>query len=218
MIKSILKKVYFFLKGIPSFSNSGKYWDERYKKGGNSGAGSYNNLAEFKGKIINEFVEENNIETVIEFGCGDGNQLKYFDFKSYFGFDVSNTAISICKELYKADSSKQFKLLESFDGEKAQLTLSLDVIFHLVEEEVYSDYMKKLFSSSLKYVIIYSSNHNELENNRIAEHVKHRKFSEWVEKNAVDFELIKFIPNEYPYDENDIRTSFSDFYIFQKRK
>ena len=47
------------------FTNSQEYWRNRYKRGGNSGAGSYNNLAEFKGEIINEFVSKNNVKTVI---------------------------------------------------------------------------------------------------------------------------------------------------------
>ena len=31
---------------------------QRYKKGGNSGAGSYNHLAEFKAEVLNQFVKE----------------------------------------------------------------------------------------------------------------------------------------------------------------
>ncbi|MGB3152863.1 MAG: hypothetical protein WBB27_19565, partial [Maribacter sp.] len=68
-----------------SFTNSREYWADRYQKGGNSGAGSYNKLAEFKGEIINDFVSKNNIKTVIELGFGDGNQLEYFQFPSYIG-------------------------------------------------------------------------------------------------------------------------------------
>ena len=30
------------------FQNSGDYWEKRYKNGGNSGSGSYNQLAKFK--------------------------------------------------------------------------------------------------------------------------------------------------------------------------
>ena len=42
--------------------NSGEYWENRYKANGNSGAGSYNRLAEFKAEVINGFVKENNME------------------------------------------------------------------------------------------------------------------------------------------------------------
>ena len=43
--------------GTNNFSVS-NYWDQRYKKGGNSGAGSYGRLAEFKAEIINKFIKE----------------------------------------------------------------------------------------------------------------------------------------------------------------
>jgi len=226
MVKEILKKVpvigpiavkiYRRLTAARPFTASGEYWEDRYKMGGNSGAGSYNHLAEFKGEIINKFVSENNIETVIEFGCGDGNQLQYFQFRSYLGYDVSQSAISICTEMYKHDSSKQFRMMNSSGEERADLSLSLDVIYHLIEEEVYLDYMKKLFFSSNKFVIVYSSNSGENENPPVVPHIKHRRFTDWVESYAPDFKMIKHIPNRYPDDGDGIRTTFSDFYIFQK--
>ena len=60
----------------PAFSTSGSYWEERYARGGNSGAGSYNRLAEFKAEYLNRFVSEHEIKTVIEFGSGDGGPLR----------------------------------------------------------------------------------------------------------------------------------------------
>ena len=55
--------------------NSRNYWNQRYLKGGNSGNGSYNNNAIFKGEIINKFIKNKNIKSLIDFGVGDGNQL-----------------------------------------------------------------------------------------------------------------------------------------------
>ena len=55
--------------------NSSKYWEDRYKNGGNSGAGSYNTLAKFKASVINHFIENNKIQSLIDYGVGDGNQL-----------------------------------------------------------------------------------------------------------------------------------------------
>lgn len=196
------------------FKNSTQYWEERYNNGGNSGAGSYNNLAEFKTRIINNFIEENNISNIIEFGCGDGNQLKGITDVNYLGFDVSDKAINICKELFKDDNKKDFKHIDSYNNEKSILTMSIDVIFHLVETSVYIDYMKKLFEASEKYVIIYSSNKDE---NSTSHHVKHRKFTDWIGVNRKDFILIKFIPNKYPFNGNGDSTSFADFYIYEKR-
>ena len=78
--------------------DSKEYWENRYKYQGNSGAGSYGKLAEFKAEVINEFINENNINNVIEFGCGDGNQLNLFNIKNYLGFDVSDTIIKLCQD------------------------------------------------------------------------------------------------------------------------
>lgn len=217
MIRKIpfLRKIYFAIFPKAKFTTSSNYWETRYKRGGNSGAGSYNQLAEFKAEILNPFVTENNIETVIEFGCGDGNQLKYFNFKSYIGFDISPAVISKCSDLYRSDKSKKFKVIDAYDGETADLVLSLDVIYHLIEDDVYHNYMKSVFSSSSNYVIIYSSCDDDHVNNNVSPHVKHRKFTTWVEKNAPNFKMIKHIPNKYPFNgDNDI-SSFADFYFFQ---
>src|ERR1700690_3055812 len=79
---------------LKPFRGSKQYWMERYKSGGNSGPGSYNKLAEFKAQVLNNFVVMNNIKTVIEYGCGDGNQLRLSNYPSYLGFDISASAIS----------------------------------------------------------------------------------------------------------------------------
>lgn len=50
------------------FSESGSYWENRYESGRNSGDGSYGALAGFKAEILNKFVDDNAIQTVIEFG------------------------------------------------------------------------------------------------------------------------------------------------------
>lgn len=57
------------------FRTSGDYWEQRYRQAGNSGAGSYGRLAEFKAEVLNEFVARHSIGSVVEFGSGDGNQL-----------------------------------------------------------------------------------------------------------------------------------------------
>ena len=59
------------------FSGSGEFWESRYQRGETSGGGSYGRLAQFKAQTLNRFVEENEIASVIEFGCGDGHQLSH---------------------------------------------------------------------------------------------------------------------------------------------
>ena len=199
------------------FTNSQEYWRNRYKRGGNSGAGSYNNLAEFKGEIINEFVSKNNVKTVIELGFGDGNQLEYFQFESYIGFDISNHVIQKCRQKFKNDVNMQFLHMDTISNQKADMIISLDVIYHLIEDEVYNNYMSHLFELSNKYVIVYAFDSEE--SNNYAPHVKPRNFTSWIDVNRSDFTLLKHIPNRYPFDKNKPNTtSFADFFIYEKNK
>jgi hypothetical protein len=213
----LAKKIYHQISGQTTFTNSSDYWEKRYRSGGDSGAGSYNILAEYKAEIINEFVSKNNIQNIIEFGCGDGNQLKYFHFPHYIGVDVSATVVQKCRNTYQSDSSKKFIVLSEYQNEGAEMSMSLDVIYHLVEDSIYLDYMQKLFAAAGQYVIVYSSNEDDHENNHDAEHVRHRKFTSWVEKNAPQFELVQHIPNQYPYNGNNEVSSYADFYFFRKK-
>ncbi|MCX6701658.1 MAG: class I SAM-dependent methyltransferase [Candidatus Zambryskibacteria bacterium] len=163
---------------------------------------------------MNAFVKENEINSVIEFGSGDGNQLSLFEFKKYIGLDVSLTAVEMCKERFKNDNTKNFFLYDSSQFSdrdpvfKADLALSLDVIYHIIEDKIFDKYMRHLFSSANKFVIIYSSDRDDNKND--APHYKNRNFSTCIDNNLKDWKLIKKIPNKYP-DE-----SSSDFFIFQK--
>jgi len=208
-LRSIVRKPKPFPPG------SAAYWEDRYAADGNSGAGSYGIFASFKADILNDFVNTHDVKTVIEFGCGDGNQLGLVKYPVYTGFDVSSSVVSRCSELYKSDTTKSFRLLGDYNGDKAELVLSLDVIYHLVEDSVFEDYMRRLFSTSDRYVIIYSSD-TDLNQGYEGTYIKHRKFTKWVKKNFKDWKLVKHIPNKYPY-QGDYRTgSFADFFIYEK--
>lgn len=203
-----------FIRKKP-FSSS-RYWEQRYKSGGNSGAGSYNLLSEFKAGFINDFVEANGISTVIEFGCGDGNQLGLFQIPQYHGVDVSSSAIRSCQAAFSEDATRTFSEYnpDSYDS-KADLSLSLDVLYHLVEDAVYQQYLKDLFSASSKWVIIYSCNHSSTTH---PPHVLPRHFTLDVERDFSHWELAEHLPNPYPLEKfGPRRGSWSDFYVYRKR-
>ncbi len=217
ILNSTAKVFYFtFIAPFKSFPGSDNYWKQRYNSGGNSGDGSFNKLAEFKAEVLNGFVLDKQLQTVIEYGCGDGNQLRLSKYPTYIGFDVSAEALSQCQNTFSSDETKTFKLMDAYTNETAQLTLSLDVIYHLVEDDVFFSYMKRLFDSSEKFVIIYSSN-TDKQAKLQATHLKHRKFSEWVDGKP-NWKLIQHISNIYPYAGNDQEGSFADFYIYEKIK
>ena len=193
---------------------SGLYWEARYRQRGNSGAGSYGQLAQFKADFINKFMFDYNVKTVIEFGSGDGNQLSLLNVKDYLGFDVSETIVRHLKQKFNNDSSKRFMLMSEYAGQQAELTLSLDVLFHLVEYDVFTLYMQRLFSSSSKFVIIYASN---FEAAPTSPHMVYRKFTTWVDANLPGWGLVGHIKNKYPFDDKDPNnTSISDFFVYMK--
>lgn len=79
-----------------TFPGSRTYWDRRYAFGGYSGAGSSGRLAAFKAETLNRFVEQHGIGSVVELGCGDGNQLSLGAYPFYLGIDVSREAVRRC--------------------------------------------------------------------------------------------------------------------------
>jgi hypothetical protein len=205
------------LTGKISFVGSKKYWEMRYAVGGTSGVGSYGKFAEFKAEIINSFVSNNGIDSVIELGCGDGNQLRLFNIPHYVGLDISRTAIELCLNRFEKDETKSFFAYDpdhfgvSSPKPKAELALSLDVIYHLVEDNIFELYMRHLFSSSDKFVIIYST---DTDTNSIlqASHVKNRRFSKWVEDNFPDWRLAERITNRFPDEKAP------DFFIYERKR
>jgi SAM-dependent methyltransferase len=199
-----------------AFPGSASYWETRYAKGKTSGTGSYGDFATFKADVLNKFVADQGVQSVIEFGCGDGNQLGLAKYPSYLGFDVSKTAIDLCRSRFGCDASKRFLLLADYAGESAEMALSLDVIYHLVEDEVFESHLRKVFSASTKYVVIYSSDSDQIEEDKRSAHVRHRSFTRWVGENLSEWRLTARVPNAFPY-KGDFRTgSFSDFHFFER--
>jgi hypothetical protein len=196
-----------------SFKNSAQYWDQRYKTGGNSGAGSYSRLAEFKADVLNRFVKVRQVSSVIEYGSGDGAQLKLARYPSYTGVDISAKAVEMCRAIFANDLSKRFLQSDAVPpGTMADLSLSLDVIYHLVEDSAFDAYMRSLFGSARRFVIVYSSN---MELDGSCKHVRHRQFTTWVVQNKPEWCLHSTIRNVYPWDPADPdHTSFADFHIF----
>lgn len=200
--------------GIPS----GRFWEEHYQKSGNSGTGSYGRLAEFKAEIVNRFMEKEEIRTTVEIGCGDGNQLSLIHYQNYTGIDVSAFIIEKNRMRYQDDPKKQFFCADA-DREKYiscryEMSISMDVIFHLLEDQVFYRYMEDLFLLAERFVVIYSSNHEEY--TRWPEY-RHRNFISYIQEKISGWELYQFIPNRYPYKIGmEESTSASDFYIFKK--
>jgi SAM-dependent methyltransferase len=194
---------------------SAEYWEERYKAGGNSGLGSYGKLAAFKAQFINGFIRENQITRLLDFGCGDGNQAELLELESYLGFDVSPSAVQRCRDRFKGDPRRRFLLYEqgSFHAEvsdfQADLAISMDVVFHLVEEDVFVKYMEELFLSATRHVIIYSTNYDR---NHPSPHHVDRHFTRYLERRMPEWELTRTLVN--PYKGKEVQ---ADFFVYDRK-
>ncbi len=173
------------------FPGSRAYWERRYASGGTSGAGSEGAEASFKADFLNDFVARERIASVVEFGCGDGRQLARSRYPCYVGLDVARGAIERCIARFSCDATKSFFL---YDPEcfvdrtgifTADLALSLDVVFHLVEDRRFALHMHHLFNSGRRFVAIHSS---DFDGPGLGPHVRHRDVSAWVAVNRGDFE------------------------------
>lgn len=146
------------------------YWESRYKGGGDSGWGSYGESEKFKAEFLNRLIDRHNIQSVIDFGCGDGNQLIKINFKKYLGLDVSSSAINICRGRFSDDKSKSFLLYNptAFLNNgflTADAVICLDVLYHIVDENEFGKTLNDIFSCGARYIILYST--------LLAEHYKH---------------------------------------------
>jgi SAM-dependent methyltransferase len=202
---------------------SAEYWEQRYARGGNSGAGSRGSHAEFKASVLNKLVAEQGIDSVIEFGCGDGEQLALAEYPRYLGFDVSPTTLSHTMAKFAEDPTKSFAL---YDPERysdragmitADLVLSLDVIFHLTEDDVYELHLEHVFGAARRHVVLYTSDADDPDlTGEFAPHMRQHPVLRDVAKHYPEWRLRERIENPRPWTPEDQDGSISDFYIYER--
>ena len=97
------------------------------------------------------------------------------------------------------------------------MTMSLDVIYHLVEDNVFERYMTDLFSAADRFVLIYASDHDAT---TLTKHVRHRRYSDWIATYAPEFQLARELENPFVKSalSADKDTSFAFFRLFQRQE
>jgi len=189
------------------------FWNDRYKDGGDSGLGSYGVLADFKAEVINEFIKNNFIESTIEFGCGDGNQVSLIDYSFYTGLDVSEAAIALCIKKFEHDANKNFFVFNPADYKRLEpcesdLVVCLDVLYHILDENDFVNTLDAIFKSSKKFIILYTMLNEP--SNQVAGHIKYRDIRTYTDK-YTHFEVFNIIDQKHP----DL--SSAAFIIFKKK-
>jgi ubiquinone/menaquinone biosynthesis C-methylase UbiE len=157
----------------------------------------------------------------VEFGCGDGAILSNLNVNAYIGLDISSTVIKQCIRKFKSDKTKSFFIYysESFADNlhifESDAAFSIDVIFHLVDFELFEKYLEDLFSSALKLVVIYGA---DLDYKTETEHELYRKFTLYIENKFPEWKLEKVIKNRYPHTDNkEQQGSLSDFFLYIRK-
>jgi len=119
------------------------------------------------------------------------------------GKSATPTAVACCRQKFNDDSRKRFAIydaqwdLDPALGIRAEMSISLDVIFHLVEGTVFVQYLRNLFSAVERLVLIYSTNQDSSPMSTLP-HVRHRPFSRQVVESFPAWTLLEQVPSRYP--------------------
>jgi SAM-dependent methyltransferase len=205
------------------FPGSARYWERRYARGGDSGEGSRGAHAEFKAEVLNRLVAEHRMESVVEFGCGDGQQLALAAYPRYLGFDVSPTTLRRTIARFADDPSKSFALYdpECFADRAglvtADLSVSLDVIYHLVEDRVYELHLKHVFAAARRRVALFTSDADDPSlSGTFAPHVRHRPVVRDIAARFPEWRLRERIENPHDRCEGTCSGTFAGFFIYER--
>jgi SAM-dependent methyltransferase len=195
-----------------SFSGSSSYWESRYQTGGTSGPGSYGAVAQFKAETLNAFVREHGVHSVLEFGCGDGAQLSLAEYEAYVGLDVARSAIELCVSRFGDDKTKSFLFYDpaffhNRGALRADLVLSLDVLLHLVEDEVLQKYLNDLSHAADRYIVIFAEDEQQAPR---PPHIRNRNVAEWSPLLS-GWQLAQRIDNPHKG-----AASLADFFVFER--
>jgi len=131
------------------------------------------------------------------------------------GLDFSEYAIKQCRALFSEDPNKSFMLYipSRFFNTNfiiADLVVSLDVLYHIVDDRDYYKTLHDIFSSSRKFVILYTSiEAYRYEKFREGSHVRHRDTLSDLQ-GFMDFKIEGILQQEYP------NLSSADFIILKK--
>jgi SAM-dependent methyltransferase len=193
------------------FHTSAVHWQRHYKRGGDSGPGSYGKFASYKADLINKVIRERRIRSIIELGCGDGNQLTSLEVDQYIGLDISKVAIQHCIALHGSNAKRSFIWYDQdyfhdpLRVVSADCAMSLDVIFHLIEDDVFARYVRNLFNSGRRFVIIYGLDEEEVQPVHVS--VRLRKYSDYIATSVPEFRVALHIA---------AKGEFSDFYLYER--
>lgn len=168
-------------------SNTAAYWEDRYASGRSSGAGSEGAEGHYKAEFVSQFIADHGITPVTDWGCGDGQVLHQMNLHGadYTGYDVSKTALSKLRDEFPEHRFVSYPAVGPVLP--CELSLSLDVMFHLPDRNEYSQYVWDVFDAATRYVLVYSTDYNAP---FTGNHVRRRNFTEDVARWCPGWSLV----------------------------
>lgn len=190
------------------------YWDRRYREGRTSGSGSEGEEGTYKARFVNDFIRDHGVTSVIDWGCGDGQVLELLNlgergtegYVAYTGIDVSPTILERMRAQFR-----QYVFATPDEAQQpgrewtAELALSMDVLFHLPDDDDYFAYLNQVFNSATAFVLIYSTNHA---GGRTARHVLRREFTPDIARYFPEWALVRV--------ETPLREGLASFFVYER--
>jgi SAM-dependent methyltransferase len=136
------------------------FWNKRYSENPNlgSGPGSRGNMAIDKKNFISSLIKANNLETVLDYGCGDLHSINPEQCKEYVGTDISDVILQ--KNSLK-HSDKIFVKPENIPDKKFDLVVCQDVLIHQDSINKFNSIFYTCLEKTKKY-FLFSILKNEL--------------------------------------------------------
>ncbi|MCH7231753.1 methyltransferase domain-containing protein [Glycomyces sp. L485] len=185
-----------------------RYWDRRYRDGRDSGEGSRGDEGSYKARFVSDLIKEREIDSLIDWGCGDGQVLAKVDLHgaSYTGVDVSETIVERMRERFSERPNYSFDLPSGVDlSDRRDLALSMDVLFHLPSDVDYDAYLSRLFGSAGRHVLVYSTDYA---GGQTAPHVRRREFTADVAKQYPEWKLV--------LSEPPLAEGLASFFLYER--
>lgn len=139
-------------------TDDANYWRARYSAGGSSGTGSEGQNLAFKGNFVSTFIRENQVDTVLDVGCGQGAIIPFLSNVEYLGVDFAEPAVRYCVARWGETEKRKFRHVHRVQSlsTSSDAVLLLEVLMHVTDDEEYRTLLETCFSLAKRFVIIQS--------------------------------------------------------------
>jgi hypothetical protein len=149
-------------KKTDTFEEHSEYFSNLYASGGwgyisSGGGSSLENTVEYR-KFLQEFIKENKIKKVYDFGCGDWTFSKHINWSgvTYNGIETVQFLVDSLEKYKKTNIKFHYmKTPKNFYSKKGDLLLLKDILQHWNNKEI-TTFLDQV-SSNFKYIIITNS-------------------------------------------------------------